>query len=87
MPGLNCDPPAAPRILPRHQTRYTPFRHCGRNANDSIHRPFLPLFAENERVTRERIDEIRNADHDRTIGINCGSRREYPRPDKGEKNG
>ena len=38
------------------------FFHCAR-----------PLYLERprDRVTRERIDEIRNADHDRTIGINC----------------
>lgn len=45
-----------------------------------IEAPFLsfscsiqPLYVERprDRVTRERIDEIRNADHDGTIGIKC----------------
>lgn len=45
-----------------------------------IEAPFLsfscsiqPLYVERprDRVTRERIDEIRNADHDGTIAIKC----------------
>lgn len=48
--------------------------------------PSLSLFFPSPRtsMSRERIDEIRNADHDRTIGINCSNRRESL--NKGERN-
>lgn len=61
----------APRILPRHRTRNTP----SLDANDSVSpslSPFCTSFLHRKRARRkrERIDEIRNADHGHTIGIN-----------------
>lgn len=76
MLGSGC---IAPRILPpRHRTRNTPsLVNAAADANDDSVFFILPSFLRRERARqeekeRERIDEIRNADHGRTIGINLG---------------
>lgn len=76
----------APRILPPHRSRNTPFRRRGRDANDNVHSPSRPLSFSPPSVSQES-ELMKSEMQIMTAQLgSTASADESPQSDKGERN-